>query len=304
MTTTKQHEVLASNWIDPMPEKAKQYPPILLFIQFLFNTLGRIFPKAAGKIAYYFFTKPRTRAKHKQSDDILESAKIFEFMYGRSILKGYEWGNGDKTILLVHGWESRGTGLRTFVPALLNSGFRVVAFDGPAHGDSSGNRTTLPHFAGAVKAAIKQLGGVYGIITHSFGGASTAFALVHLDNSIRAKKLVFIGVPARLDRIIQKVINTLKLPPKAAQYFIDNVASKLGEVPSEEANIIAIGHKMNVEDILIIHDRKDAAVPFVSAEEMYKYLPNASLLETNGYGHYRLMKNPDLIDRVCWFIHE
>jgi alpha-beta hydrolase superfamily lysophospholipase len=61
----------------------------------------------------------------------MEQAEVFEFMYKGKILKGYSWGTGKRNV--VHGWESRGTALRSFVPVLLEKGFRVVAFDAPAH---------------------------------------------------------------------------------------------------------------------------------------------------------------------------
>ena len=43
----------------------------------------------------------------------------------------YSWGSGP-TVLLVHGWEGRGSQLSAFAPALVKAGFRVVAVDMPA----------------------------------------------------------------------------------------------------------------------------------------------------------------------------
>ncbi|MCB9298397.1 MAG: hypothetical protein H6559_35595 [Lewinellaceae bacterium] len=57
---------------------------------------------------------------------------------------------------------------------MLERGFRVVlTFDGTGHYHSGGKRTNLLHFGGAVRAVFNQVGGAYGVITHSFGGAST-----------------------------------------------------------------------------------------------------------------------------------
>lgn len=303
MIATKSYEILNSSWEDPTPEQPPKYPFILNFIQFLFGTLGRIFPKIAGRMAYKLFSTPISRAKHKSSDEILETAQIFEFMYGRDILKGYEWGSGDKTILLVHGWESRGTGLRTFVPKLLHAGYRVVAFDGPAHGDSGGKQTNLPHFAGAVAAAIHHIGDVYGIITHSFGGATTAFAMAHLDPFIQVEKLVFIAVPGKMKTVLNSAVNQLNVPPNAANEFYKIIEKKLKGVPFSETNIPNIGEKVKAKDVLLVYDKKDPIIKFDSAEAIFENWDNASLLATEGYGHYRVMKNPDVVDRVCWFVN-
>lgn len=303
MITTKSHEILNSSWEDSTPEQPKTYPPILNLIQFLFGTLGRIFPKVAGKIAYNLFTRPIGRARHKVSDEILETAQIFEFMYGRQILKGYEWGRGDKTILLVHGWESRGTGLRTFVPKLVHAGYRVVAFDGPAHGNSTGKQTNLPHFAGAVAAAIHHIGEVHGIIAHSFGGATTAFAMAHLDQKIAVKKLVFIAVPAKLKTVLNSAIQQLNLPSKAANAFFKIIEEKLNGLSFAETDIANLSEKVKAEDVLLVYDKTDVVVKFSSAEAIFENWNNANLLATEGHGHYRMMKNPDVVDRVCWFVN-
>jgi pimeloyl-ACP methyl ester carboxylesterase len=215
METIIKHEKLQSNWTDTSPERPRTPSALLPYVRFGFQTLGRLFPRAASKVAFRLFTTPQMRAKHRTSDEILESARIFEVLYGKRILKAYEWGSGDRTILLVHGWESRGTAMRSFVPGLVARGYRVVAFDGPAHGNSEGKRTNLPHFAGAVKAMIKRLGDVHGIITHSFGGASTVYALSWMESDVRVEKLVMIAVPANMQRIFKTTVQTLKLPPRS-----------------------------------------------------------------------------------------
>ncbi|MFT5908953.1 MAG: pimeloyl-ACP methyl ester carboxylesterase [Paraglaciecola sp.] len=303
MTTTKSYEILNTSWEDPTPEQPRKYPAILSVIQFLFGTIGRISPKTAGKVAYKLFSTPTSRARHKASDEILETAQLFEFMYGRQILKGYEWGKGDKTILLVHGWESRGTGLRTFVPKLVRAGYRVVAFDGPAHGNSSGKQTNLPHFAGAVAAAIHHLGEVYGIITHSFGGATTAFAMAHIDSNISVKKLVFIAVPSKLESVLRTATKQLNLPSNAANAFVDIIQKKLNGIPMAETDVAKIGQKVKAKDVLLVYDKTDPIIRFDNAEAIFNSWNNANLLATEGHGHYRIMKNPDVIDRVCWFVN-
>jgi alpha-beta hydrolase superfamily lysophospholipase len=55
-------------------------------------------------------------------------------------LATWSYGKGP-TILLVHGWNGHAAQLRAFVSPLVDAGYRVVAFDQPAHGQSSGART-------------------------------------------------------------------------------------------------------------------------------------------------------------------
>lgn len=301
MPATKDIRYLSSNYQDPSPEQPVSYPPVLKAIRFFFGTLGYLFPKPMAKLAYRFFATPRIRARHKASDPLLESARLFEFMYGKQLLKGYEWGYGGRTILLVHGWESRGTALRTFVPPLLEKGYRVVAFDGPAHGNSDGKRTNLPHFGGAVRAVINQIGGVHGIITHSFGGASTAFALSNLDSSIKVEKLVLIGVPDKMKQVLSNAMQTLNVPPPTSRAFLQYIEQKV-KFPIHHADTSKADISSSVSTVLIVHDEADSVVSIQEAHSIFNAWDNAKMLIARGYGHYRLMKNPDLIKEVADFI--
>lgn len=302
-TNHKKIEYLKTDHIDKTPDVQVGYPPTIKLVQLGFQTLGRLFPKKAAKIAFELFSTPRIRAKHKTSDPILESARLFEFMYGKQILKGYEWGRGERTILLVHGWESRGTALRTFVPALLNQGFRVVAFDGPAHGNSDGKTTNLVHFAGAIRAAIRQVGNVYGIIAHSFGGASSVYGLGHLEPTFELEKLVLIATPDSMEKILEDTIQTLKLPKRIQKYFFRMVEDRLKK-EIREADVSQAADKLKVKETLLVHDLLDPLVPFATSENIYKHWQNVTLVITEGFGHYRLMKNPDVIERVGVFLKD
>lgn len=299
--TQKKVEYLQSEYKDATESAPTTRSPIIHLIRLAFNTIGQVFPKKAAKIAFELFSTPRIRAKHKTSDPILESARMFEFMYGKQILKGYEWGRGEQTILLVHGWESRGTALRAFVPTLTSKGYRVMTFDGPAHGNSDGKTTNLIHFGGAILAAIRQAGNVKGIVTHSFGGASTVYALSHLDTAVSVEKLVLIAVPDSMHKVLEDAANTLKLPKRIRRIFFKMVEGRL-QKPVNEVDVSMAYDKLNVKETLIVHDLTDAVVPFVAAENVYKHWDNVTLLVSEGYGHYRLMKNPDLIGRVASFL--
>ena len=271
-------------------------------LRFGFATLGKLFPDRAARLVYQFFATPRVRAKHKVSDEILEKARLFEFLYGGKILKGYEWGNGPQNILLVHGWESRGTALRSFVPKLVERGYKVIAFDGPAHGNSDGTQTNLYHFGGAVKAILNHIGNVKGIIAHSFGGASTVYTLANLDKR-SIDKLILIGTPSKMANVISSVEQLFKLPEIVSAKFKKILEQQLN-LPLEEVDVSQAFNKIKVNQSLIVHDREDAVVPFDSAKEIVKNWRNCRLLVTEGYGHNKLMKNPDVVNEVVRFINE
>ncbi len=300
MEVASNFEYLISNHPKPVIPKRQRAPLNFRLIQLGFKTVGSLFPDKAAAFAFKLFTTPRTNAKHKASDSVLESARIFEFMYGKYLLKGYEWGSGDKTILLVHGWRSRGTALRYFVPGLIKKGYRVVTFDAPAHGNSPGKQTTLPQFSQSIKAIINHVGGVEGIITHSFGGASTVFTLKDAENEISIKKLVLIAAPSSMEYMADSFLNAVKAPMPVISRFYKILEDKVG-ISMDEAQISKFYSQVKIGETLLVHDKKDEVVPFSEAESVLEKWDSAKLLATDGYGHFHLMKNPDVIEKVVAF---
>ncbi len=300
---TKSRYEIPAFQVETLPHKQpSEYPFYLVFVKWGFAFFGQIFPKAIAKLAFRIFTTPRMRAVHKRTDEVIESAKLFEVLFGKVILKGYEWGRGDRAILLVHGWESRGTALRSFVPGLVHAGFRVVAFDGPAHGNSGGKQTNLPEFAGAVRAVLNLIGPVHGIITHSFGGSTSVFALAHLDNSIAVEKMVLIAVPASTRKVIQDFAKLVSLPKRALEALKKMMHRKLNGLHFHDTDLMESLAKAKVGEVLVVHDKFDPSVNFESAEAIFEKYDHASLLVTQGLGHFYLMKHPEVIRRVINFL--
>ncbi len=54
--------------------------------------------------------------------------------------------------------------------------------------------------------------------------------------------------------------------------------------------------------LLLVHDRKDEVTTIDAAERVVTHWENAQLLMTEGYGHFRIAKNPDVIRRIVAFI--
>ncbi|MEO1370064.1 MAG: alpha/beta fold hydrolase, partial [Acidobacteriota bacterium] len=121
-------------------------------------------------------------------------------------LRAWRWGSAGPAVLLVHGWGGRGLQLGAFAEPLVEAGFRVLALDLPAHGESAGTSTSLPEAAEAITAVLDLLGGepggVAGLIAHSFGCASTAAAVARgLQPPART---IFLAPPSTLDAVLDR----------------------------------------------------------------------------------------------------
>lgn len=282
--------------------RTQTHPNLLLkFVQFCFSVFGWMFPTLSAKIAYRLFATPRFRAVHKKSDELLETARLFEVLYVKRILKAYEWGSGDKTVLLVHGWESRGTALRSFVPPLVEAGYKVVTFDGPAHGDSEGKRTNIVHFGGAVLAVIRHVGQVESIICHSFGGAATVFALSQVKPSIPIEKIVLVSTPAKMTKVFEGARRTMRLPANVYRKLLGDF-EKIVNMSIEQVNISHLHATLPVEKALIVHDVDDKVVSYRYSCQVAEAWEEASLVSTEGMGHFMLVKHPKVIEEVTNFL--
>ncbi len=311
MQTTNEYAVLKSIQIIERPNKAisprtkrdKTPKPPWRFrlMRFGFSTFGSVFPKFLARKAFDLFVTPLKRAKHKSSDLLIEQARVFEFMFKGKLLKGYEWGSGSQTILLVHGWESRGTALRSFVPTLLEKGYKIVAFDGPAHGNSAGKQTNILEFAGAIKAIINQVGGVYGIIAHSFGGASTVYALSNLEQIKPLKRLVLIASLSRMTTGMGNFLKSIRASKKLKDEFY-KLSNSIFSVPLKGIDTATMHDKVAVEKTLLIHDKRDRIIPFASSERVAAHWPETTFLTTEGYGHFGMVKEVKVLKAVGDFI--
>lgn len=301
MDKTDRIEYLSQDDAGGRKVQAVPSPPGIEWVRAATRILGTIAPRLTARLAFQLFSTPLARARHRKKDQLLATARTFQFSYDNLLLTGYEWGRGSRNILLVHGWESRGTALRHFVPPLLNAGYHVYTFDGPAHGQSAGKRTHLLHFGGAVREMLEHLGKVEAIVGHSFGGSSSVYCLSHLMPHFPLPKLVLIASPSSSRRILESNLRLIRAPERLKPHFFRYIENRLGK-EVDEVNISMSYGKGAVEKVLVVHDKQDPAVPFSEALEIIDHWPNARLLASDGLGHFALMKDRMIINRVADFV--
>jgi alpha-beta hydrolase superfamily lysophospholipase len=95
----------------------------------------------------------------KRNMECEQQATLEEIVANGLKIQTYRWGDSTKPyVLMMHGWAGRATQFRKFIPELVAAGYQVVGFDGPAHGKSSGKRTTILEFETALKMVISRVG--------------------------------------------------------------------------------------------------------------------------------------------------
>ncbi|MDO9182738.1 MAG: alpha/beta hydrolase [Bacteriovorax sp.] len=267
-------------------------------LPFLLEKISRYFPNIAANIALHFFATP-IRTPRPESEKLWhENSKKYFLKNG---IAAFEWGNPKgELILLIHGWNGRGTQLASFAQSLVENNFRVVALDGPGHGISPGNKTNPSHYAQFIIDAQLELSPKnksQAIIAHSFGGGCAVLAA---SRGLQTKGLILIASPAFYDRVVSFFIASMKLSKKSQSIFFEKVTQLAGISPIE-LNIGVIGSKLNLP-ALIVHDQNDNAVDYLSAISIHKTWSQTKLLTTQGLGHRRILKDKVVIEEVTKFI--
>ncbi|MGB8331859.1 MAG: alpha/beta fold hydrolase [Polyangiales bacterium] len=256
------------------------------------SATSRIAPALAATVAErLFFTTHRTVPRPGERD-VLAGATP-GWLAG---MRAWSWGEGP-TVLLVHGWNGRATQLGAFVAPLVERGYRVVAFDAFGHGDSPGHRLSLPELASCIREVVRALGGVYGVVAHSLGGAATTLAL---SQGLEVERAVFISPPADPRAFLEVFSAALGLTDDVRDRVQRRVEDRVG-LPMVRMLAHEIARSMRIP-LLIIHDQDDKEVPLRAGRSIADAWPGAELITTEGLGHQRILRAEAVANVTASFI--
>lgn len=207
------------------------------------------------------------------------------------------YGYSKKKVLLVHGWAGRSTQLFAFADKLLEKGYMVISFDGPAHGKSSGKTTMMPQFLSTIQKIESTFGPFEAAVGHSFGATSLYNAT---SDFFTIKTFVAIGSGDKISDIIANFANNLMLKEKSARK-IQTKLEKRWNLKADDFASSYVARKIKIP-VLVVHDTKDGDVPVSSAYKIRQNLKNGSLLITHGLGHTKILRNQEIVNKSVEFI--
>lgn len=257
------------------------------------RTLGYVHPSLSAAWAARIFTTPQRHDRPKRERALAQSGAP-AVVDGLSTLS---WGVGPR-IILLHGWSGRGTQLGAFVDPLVDAGFSVTAVDGPAHGDSPGKRTHAMAFARALKNVTEYFSAPYAVIAHSMGAG--AAALAQSFGWTQFEKLVLIAGPSNFANVIRRYTDLMKLDSRTRISFENLIERQVG-IGRAHADLAGLASGIRAPT-LVVHDVGDNEVPFADAESLVRALPQGKLHKTEGLGHRRVLRDPNVLKTVKRFI--
>ena len=218
---------------------------------------------------------------------------------GSGRLAVWRWGSGPR-VLLVHGWAGDAADMAPIAAALVRAGYEAILVDLPAHGASTGRRTSLVEWIWALGAIASDLGPFRAVVAHSFGGAAVTLALG--EDALDARGVVLLAPAGSPWDFVRWFAETIGLPAANVDGMVRRLAQRVGRSP-EALDPRRVARTLDMP-ALVLHDPADDEVPWSHGEAVADAWPDARLVARDGTGHRRILRDPATIAEITSFVSE
>jgi pimeloyl-ACP methyl ester carboxylesterase len=244
-------------------------------------------PSHAKKTARKLLLTPvRSEPKNSEPQGLIKG----EVATRDGVLKTYTLGSGPVWVL-THGWSGTASQFYPLMEHIAAKGFTALAYDHPAHGGSDGVYGHIPAFVNGLEAILDTIEDVAGLVGHSMG---TASALECKHVKLENKPLLLIApVLDYLDNLFGSVARS--------GYSMKLFEAVVGEV-EEQFNYpiqsVDPYGKLGLRQskTIIVHDEKDKFTKYSVSERAANEMERVTLVTTQGQGHGRVMKCPQVFE--------
>jgi pimeloyl-ACP methyl ester carboxylesterase len=251
------------------------------------------------KVYRTFFSPSQYGAKANDLA-ILERGHNYRIPFEGGELAVTSWGESGPSVLLMHGWGGARAQMTGFVDPLLATGYRIVAYDQPAHGQSDGKITNILEITPTMDLIAEQEGNFDAIIAHSFGTIISSYALAERSFP-PPSKLVYFGAFNHLMDALPRFQVIAQLPDELIIGLRDLIHEKLGKDVLD-----AIVNELLVQRItipaLMFHDKSDNVTPVEDSRAIARSWNSAQYIETDGLGHRGALQSKEIHQQVIEFL--
>ena len=255
--------------------------------------------QAIVKKVYQAFFSPGKYEVKSSDQAVLERGTSFRIPFECGELAVTTWGDGP-SILLMHGWGGARAQMTGFVDPLLAAGYRVVAYDQPAHGESDGKITNLLEIAPTMDLIAQQQGNFHAIIAHSFGTLITSYALVN-RNFPPPARLVYFGAFNQLLDSLPRFQVLAGLSDEIIAGFREMLYENFGRDVLDSITNEILAPQISIPG-LIFHDTSDNVTPVEDSQAIAKVWKHAKFIETEGLGHRGALQSKSIHEQVVKFL--
>ncbi|MBO6850505.1 MAG: alpha/beta fold hydrolase [Marinobacter sp.] len=255
---------------------------------------ARVSPEKAGRLVHHMSLKPSRLPMPSRYEYLLDCADSHtQLHHGSNTIPMYSWGQGP-VVLGMHGWAGAGIQYGAWVSPLVESGYRVVLFDAPAHGRAQGDSTNLFDMAEVILKVAASVGQVHGILAHSMGCIAVARAIA---DGLQPNYLAMLAPPVSLSAVMRGLGRQLGLSPQVLGVHLRLMEERFGHSVWEQLDLEALSPSLTQRGLIVIDDDDNSISPQES-ERIYHNWENATLLRTQGLGHHRLLWSPMVMETV------
>ena len=267
--------------------------PIRLF----FRYVSPILPGLATRFALKLFFAPIPYPIPKREKPFRKEAKAEPLPFQAEDLDVFVTGTGPETVVLVHGWSGRGSQFFELAEFLAASGYRVVTFDAPGHGNSAKKRSEMPLFVEVLLLLEKRYGPIHMGIGHSLGGVALANAM---NRGLPLQKLVMIGSPATISQVTADFCTRVEAPKRVFNGIMNFLRKTYQIEPDTLSSVSQV--QQNPIPGLLVYDEDDRDVDLSEGQQLAKAWPNSALVVTRGLGHRRILRSEEVHNRILAFL--
>lgn len=263
-----------------------------------YKTVSAVSPKLAASSAFELFKKVRKKKIKEQEKPFYQESRERKLIIDGQEVHSYEFGNPkNDLVILVHGWDSNVGSLYKFVAPLLAKEKYIIGLNLPAHAFHKASKTNLFEAKETFKKLVSSLpkGKKTSIVSHSFGSAVVAYALSEMDYDM--DELMFLTSPNKMNDIFLDYKKFIGLNDKAHQILVEKANIVLGE----DLEKLTIGGKLqnvNFNRLHLFHDEMDKILPYQNSVAIHESVNNSTLYTFHKIGHYRMLWNDELVDKV------
>jgi pimeloyl-ACP methyl ester carboxylesterase len=258
--------------------------------------------QAIVKKIYQAFFSPGQYEVKSSDREVLEWGNNYRLPYQDGELAVTTWGSNGPAVLLMHGWGGARAQMTGFVDPLLFAGYRVVAYDQPAHGDSTGRMTNLLEIAPTLNLIAEREGKFDAIIAHSFGTLITSYALVN-RNFPPPARLVYFGAFNQLLESLPR----FQVIANLSDELMDGLRAMIHENFGKDVLDAIHNEKLTPQihiPALMFHDVADNVTPIEDSRAIVRVWEYAKLIETEGLGHRGALQSKSIHEQVVKFLKD
>ena len=264
------------------------------------NIFAKLSKRKAAEKAFELFCTPYATNK-KKMPPVFDKAEKLHLKFEDYQLVGYRWNHPQtKKALILHGFSSTIKKFDHFVMPLVKKGYEVIAFDAPAHGDSSGKTINGFQYRDTIKAVYEKFGPVHSFIAHSFGGLALSLFMEEQEYQ-ENKKLVLIAPATETDSAINSFADFLRIDNEVKEEMRKIIFEKSGKT-ADQISIFHAAKNMKA-DVLWIHDEDDDVTPWTDAAKIQaENHTNFQFMLTKGLGHRRIYRDNKVKKAIMEFL--